>query len=130
MSVSLFCPPACLRDQKGGWLTKEPLRSERGAFFRTVGVNPNFTVPMWSLFYHDFLRLPPVCLFVGMIAPSSFPAKYQLNKQNKYDPLLCPDPHSVLLTQSIPASIVSLPTYAERYSGAANPSELEAVLSI
>lgn len=97
--------------------------------FRLVGVNPNFTVLMRCWFY-DFLRLPPVCLLVSMIAPSSFHAKHQLNKQNTYDPLLCPHLHSVLLTQSVPAGIASRPSCAERYSGAVNPSELEAVLSI
>lgn len=116
MSVSLFCHRSCLIDQKGGWLTKEPLRYER-VCFRLVGVNTNFTALMWCLFYHDFLRLPPVCLFVSMIAPSPFPAKHQLNKQNRHDPLLCPDLYSVLLTQSVPAGIASLPSYAERYSG-------------
>lgn len=54
VSVSLFCHPACLLDQKVGGLTKESLRYKRGVEIR-IGL-------IWCLVFHYFPRLPPMCL--------------------------------------------------------------------
>lgn len=118
VSVSLFCHPAWLIDQKVGWLTKEPLRY-RGVCSRLTGVDTNFTVLIQRLFYHDFPRLPPVCLFVSMVAPSPFPAKHQLNKQNQHDPFFVLIFSLYFYVKPLPASAAPLPSHAEVHSGAA-----------